>query len=161
MSPSDYERFRQQLEAQFRADVELLSEAYRTKLRAYETVCRARGELDAEPWAPPDVPRSLPEAAAPFAAEEASAAPEAPSPPSPPGKSRAYEMLDAISGAVAQMPEVFDKHDIGRALGFAPRRATLSRILQDLVLEGAIAIDEAGTGKRPTRFRKALPATSS
>jgi hypothetical protein len=159
MSPGDYERFRQQLEAQFRADVELLSEAYRTKLRAYETVCRARGELDAGPWTPPDVPRSLPEAAAPFAEEETPAAPEAP--PSPPGKSRAYEMLNAISGAVAQMPEVFDKHDIGRALGFAPRRATLSRILGDLVLEGALAVDEAGTGKRPTRFRKVLPQPPS
>jgi hypothetical protein len=154
MSPGDYERFRQQLEAQFRADVELLSEAYRTKLRAYETVCRARGELDAEPWAPPDVPRSLPEAAAPSAEEETPAAPEARFPPQPPAKTRAYEMLNAISGAVAQMPEVFDKHDIGRALGFAPRRATLSRILGDLVLDGALAIAEAGTGKRPTRFRK-------
>jgi hypothetical protein len=159
MSPGDYERFRQQLEAQFRADIELLSEAYRTKLRAYETVCRARGELDAEPWAPPDVPRSLPEAAAPFAEEETPAAPEAP--PPPPGKSRAYEMRNAISGAVTQMPEVFDKHDIGRALGFAPRRATLTRILRELVLDGDLAVDAAGAGKRPTRFRKVSPETPS
>ena len=70
-------------------------------------------------------------------------------------------MRNAISGAVARMPEVFDKHDIGRALGFAPRRATLTRILRELVLDGDLAVDTAWAGKPPTRFRKVSPETPS
>jgi hypothetical protein len=43
MPSADYERFRQQLERQLRADIELIFEAYQTKLRASETVARPGG----------------------------------------------------------------------------------------------------------------------
>jgi hypothetical protein len=43
MAAADFERYRQSLEDQLRADVEMLYQAYLAKLRAYETVSRAGG----------------------------------------------------------------------------------------------------------------------
>jgi hypothetical protein len=107
MTPDDYDRFRQQLEAQLRSDVELIYEAYRTKLRAYETVLRARGELEGRTFEAvpalslasaglpplPEAPKraALPPAAAIPATPAVAPAPQAvgggaPPPPPPPPK---------------------------------------------------------------------------
>ncbi|HEV7518369.1 MAG TPA: hypothetical protein VGR07_18890 [Thermoanaerobaculia bacterium] len=102
-----YERYRQLLEEQLRADVELLYEGYCAKLRACEAVERARGEdgglvsplaelaasLPAAdpPLLPPPIPLELP-ALAP-------ALPPAP-PPAPRGRSGAHELYSAILDAL-------------------------------------------------------------
>lgn len=167
MPPSEYERFRQRLEQQLRTDVELLFEAYRTKLRAFETVARARGELDprADPRPALEIPANLlpaPQAAPTGAAP--SPAPAAASPPAPaPGtaprpRAVAYEVQDAVEDALLRVGEVFDRRDLCRAMGFEPRRSTLFRVLTDLQLQGVIAIHEIGAGRTLTRYRKSAPA---
>src|SRR5262249_11104739 len=114
MPTGEYERYRQQLDAQLRADVELVYEAYRAKLRAYETVARARGE-DFEPLPAADLPTGLRPSPAPAA-------------PARRTKSRAHQVWDSVLAAIETLPEQFDKFDLVKALGFEPRRSTLHRV---------------------------------
>jgi len=132
MSTADYERYRQDLEDQLRADVEMLYQAYLAKLRAYETVSRAGGPLSAEALLPPELSRHLPLAPGASAPQARSAA--------PPPRAKAYEVENAIIAAFKRLPEVFDKFDILQALDFEPRPATLHRVLRMFQNEGGARI---------------------
>lgn len=161
MSPQDYESFRQQLEAQLRADIELLYEAYRAKLRAYEIVWRARGELEGASWEsrPTSLPPFLPPLlASPEPAPLESAAPLPPAAAPAPPKAEPAAVYHGLIAALERVAEEFDKHDLLKALGYEPRRATLYRALRDLEEDGAIAVVEQGSGRQATRYRRLAPA---
>jgi hypothetical protein len=171
----DYERYRRRLDQQLRADVELLFEAYRTKLRAYETVARARGEIGEGDSPPPLALLEDLEYAARSGAAVAALDGQAPaaavasdgrapaaataSAPAPPARKRshAYEVHDAVAAALPQLGEVFDRVELCRALGFEPSRATLYRVLEELRREGVIALVEMGAGTIPNRYRRLTP----
>ena len=157
---SDYDRYRQRLEQQLRADVELLFEAYRAKLRAYETVARARGELGsgAEIWPTVKLPSNLLPAAS--GAGAALQSPPAPSPaaaPPRPARSEPFAVHDAIDQALLVMGKTFDRRDLCRALGFEPSRATLHRVMSELEQAGTIAVQQRSSGRVPTLYRKVAP----
>jgi len=139
MTQEEFEKLRTRLEEQLRADVEMLYEAHRVKLRAFETIRRAQAELEGE-----EVPAPMSEAPA----------------PAPPLKTRgkAGEVLAAVEEALERIPDEFDKNDLHRALGFAPSRPTLFRALDTLRQEGIIAVAEPGSGRTPSRFRKRAAA---
>jgi hypothetical protein len=156
MPTGEYERYRQQLDAQLRADVELIHEAYRAKLRAYETVARARGE-DFEPQPAADLSLGLP---------PVPPSPPAPVPPPPvqatappASRGRAYQVEDSILAVLGNLPEVFDKFALGQALGFDPRRSTLHRVLKRLVSEGVLQVERYGTARLPTAYRRSTIPT--
>ena len=149
MPTGDYERYRRQLDAQLRADVELIYEAYRAKLRAYETVARARGEEFA----------SLPAAELPFALPPAPAPEPLPPPaamplPATAPRRRANEVEGAVLAVWDRLPAVFDRDDLVRLLGFEPRRSTLHRILLRFVREKALDVEEGPGGRYLKRYRK-------
>jgi hypothetical protein len=149
MPTADYERYRQGLENQLRADVEMLYQAYLTKLRAYETVSRAGGPLSVEALLPPEMALHLPPA-------PAAAPPPGPQPHAAP-RAKAYEVEDAITAVLDKLPEVFDKFDVLRVLDFKPRPATLHRVLKGLRNEGVLERESRGSGRYPTRYRKLAP----
>jgi hypothetical protein len=60
----------------------------------------------------------------------------------------------AIEEKLGEFSEVFDRNDVVRVLGFAPKRATLFRALDELRADGRIAEESRGEGRRPARFRK-------
>jgi hypothetical protein len=155
---SDYEIYRQRLEEQLRADVELLDEAYRAKLRAYETVLRTRAEIGAGPWPPTDLPLSLPPAPG---LETTSPAPSAPATPPKRPRSKAYSVIEAVEGVLGTLDEVFDRNDLIRALGFEPNRATLHRVLAELTAAGFISVEHFGGGKSPNRYRRLAPVSQA
>jgi hypothetical protein len=152
---SDYERFRKRLEEQLRADVELLYEGYRAKLRAYEMVARLRGDFDGEFGPPLELARSLSPVPGPAQLPAAPAA--SPPAPAPPRRGKAYELFNTIFDLLATLPEVFDKSDLVRALGYEPRRTTLHNTLELLLEDGLIEVAQHGTGKRLTRYRRIAP----
>lgn len=158
MPPSDYEIYRQRLEEQLRADVELLYEAYRAKLRAYETVVRTRAEIGAGPWPSADLPLSLPPAPGLQARPPVPAAPAVP--PKRP-RSKAYSVIEAVEGVLDTLGEVFDRNDLVRALGFEPNRATLHRVLAELTDAGFLAVEHFGGGKTPNRYRRLAPVSQA
>ena len=61
---------------------------------------------------------------------------------------------DEIEALLRGLPELFDKDDVIRTLGWEPHRATLHRALNQLRIEKKIAVETAGEGRRPTRYRK-------
>jgi hypothetical protein len=156
---SDYQRFRKHLEEQLRADVELLYEGYRAKLRAYEMVAHMRGDLDGEAWPPLELARSLP----PSRPAQLAAAPaDSPQPAPPRGRGKAYELFNAIFDLLPTLPEAFDRRDLVRALGYEPRRTTLHGTMELLAEDGLIEVVQHGIGKRLTRYRQlALPSSVS
>src|SRR5215208_3360599 len=109
MSDSDYEQYREGLERQLRADVELLVEAYRAKLRAYETVALARGEIaEADSRPPLSFPLGLSAEPPASATPPVRATPPTPPVPAAPERTRkvAYSPSDEeVASALAQVGE--------------------------------------------------------
>ena len=170
-----YELFRLQLEEQLRRDFGLLYQAHLTKLRAYETVARARGEIDAglPPLAlslnlagllpagspapavpsPAQLPAAAPAPPAPAPAEPAAAAPpQAVAPPAGKGrrpkrkKDPDHQLHNAVFDALGQLGPSFTKQDLCRVLGFQPSRTTLHSVLEYLVSDGTLTLAERGWG---------------
>src|SRR5689334_12237545 len=146
MPPRDPDRFRRQLEKQFRADVVMLYGVYCAKLRAYETMRRLHGEvgedddLDFHFLLPEGLPLSLP--AAPAAAPVP--APAAPSPvpaPVPRRKSGAHQLFESILAILDQLPERFEPRDVVAALGHQPSRSSLHSMLKALVQDGWVVLE--------------------
>jgi len=155
MTQDEFEKLRARLEEQLRLDVEMLYEAHRVKLRAFETIRRARAELEGSEMPPlsgagrPAVPTLQ--------------APPPPQAPAPAVRTRgeAWSVLSGIEGALDGLPDEFDKHDLLRALGGKPSKATLARALETLRKEKVIAITQPGTGRIPARYRKLQGADSA
>lgn len=160
----DFDLFRARVDEQLRADVELLIEAAQVKVRAYETVLRARGELDGrKPFAAelllPAAASLRLQAGAP-AADTAAAAlgPEparSPAPPTPPGPD--FDLYAEVIRALDGLDGTFGRADIARALPFEASRASLYRVLESLLFDVLLIEVESARGRRPARYRKAAP----
>lgn len=131
MTEEEFEDRRRELEERHRADVALMNEAHEARLRSLEELRQAGGPTD-----------------------RGHAAPE-PSPPAParqPGR-----VLEDLGEALIDLPEVFDKNDVARVLGYEPSRATLLRALRQLKADGEIAQESYSMGGVTTRYRKLAP----
>jgi len=64
-----------------------------------------------------------------------------------------------LVAALPSLPEVFDREDIERALGYKPSRPTLNRAFSILREAQRIVVEVAGHASRPTSYRK-LPVPS-
>lgn len=148
MTRDEYEKRKQRLEDQLREGKELLEAAHRQQLRALEMIWMTTAEED------------LPLTGPPRAASPAPAPPQ-PTVPARPARRAAWALQDDVEDALPKLPELFDRNDIRRALGYDPDRTSLFRILQLLVADGILAIHHRGAGKSPSVYRKTgaqLPA---
>ncbi len=157
MNHREYEHRKRALEEQLLADLELIREGHRAKLQALETLWLSSREVspDADPVTLASVTLASAETQAP-------PAPEAVPDPSPvpflqpePRRGNVQEILATLP----DLPEVFDKADVVRLLGYEPHRATLHRAWSQLQIEGRIVRTRASDGRGPTQFRK-LPVRS-
>jgi len=135
MTRDEYEQRRQGLEEQLRAGIDLLQAAHAEQVRALNLLWMS---ASGEP--PPGLPRSA-ETAEPAGPEE-------------PRRRRAGELGDEVCAALERCPDVFDRTDLCRALGYEPNRGTLFRLLGELKAEGLLAIETRGSGRVGTRYRK-------
>ncbi|HEX3552423.1 MAG TPA: hypothetical protein VIA62_04250 [Thermoanaerobaculia bacterium] len=134
---------KRELDERLRAGIELLEAAHRAEVRALETLWLSCGE----PASPDGV-------AAP-------SAPEAPAPPVAPARSsrvrrEAWTLYEEVLAALDQVPQRFDKNDLCRAIGHTPQRASLHRVLQELIFNGTLEVADYGLGRRPTVYGKLL-----
>lgn len=134
MNSEEYERRKRLLDERLRADLELIRAGHAARLRALdalrdgsrgETLATAETQTGETQDAPPAVPAA-----------------------------RRSSVLHDILDAFPRLPEVFDKADVVRVLGYVPHRATLNRAWERLRSEGKIAMDHPHDGRRPTRYRK-------
>ena len=130
MKRSEYEQRRQALEETFESEIATLRAAQQIRLRSLEALWRADPEEDAPPPAP------------------ASPAPSAP--PTVP----LSETVAAVEQILPHLPEVFDKNDVVRLLGWDPPRATLFRALSALVSEERLTIERYSTGRVSNVYRQ-------
>jgi hypothetical protein len=166
MADSDYERRRRAIEQEYLAGLELIREGYLAKLRALEASVADRYETRAESLASAGESASEgTQTASPASVETQSATPPPSRTPAPapssaaisvPGPRRSgvmFEILDTFP----RLPEIFDRTDVVRLLGYEPSRPSLHRAWDRLLDAGKVVIVLGGHGRRPTKFRKLTP----
>jgi hypothetical protein len=156
MTREDYEDRKRRLDEQLRAGIELLEAAHRQQVRALDLVWIATTEEPVAFPRPPAEALSRPQAQ-PAAALTAALTPAPAAPPRKPRRRAAWELQNEVESALAQVPDVFDRNDICRALGYEPDRATLFRAVERLKEDGLAVVEQSGSGRVPTRYRKAGP----
>lgn len=129
MRRSEYEQRRRALEEIYEADLEMIRSAHEARLRSLEALWGSDPEED-----PAENP--------------------APAPPVAPPRIIRPPLAQALDDAFAELPEVFDKNDVIRALGWAPDRAALFRALDDLIHQRRIVVQRFGAGRVTTTYRK-------
>lgn len=132
MTREEYEERRRALDAQLQTDVALVHAGHEARVRSLESLWQAAKAGDGK-------------AAVPAAAPEPPAAPQAAA--RPPGAT-----YNDLLAALPRLPEVFDKRDVVRELGYKPPYTTLLRALEFLKESGEIA-EDGGLGYRRS-FRK-------
>ena len=140
MTREEYEERRRAFEEQHRADVALMNAAQEARIRSLDRLWQE--ELDRE--------RS---AAAPEAFPAPAPAPVQPAPAPKPMRER-YTVVNDLDDALPELPEIFERRDVIRALGYEPPRTTLYHALAQLQKEGAIAIETLSGGGARVRYRK-------
>lgn len=132
MTREEYEKRLRALEAQLEADIAMVRAGHEARVRSLESLWQAAKAGDgkaAVPAAAPAPPAAISETAR------------------PPGAT-----YGDLLAALPRLPEVFDKRDVVRALGYKPPYTTLARTLEYLKESGEIA-EDGGLGYRRT-FRK-------
>ncbi|MEA2559185.1 MAG: hypothetical protein QOH06_689 [Acidobacteriota bacterium] len=140
MTREEYEKRLRALEEQHRADIALLNAAHETRLRSL-----ARLWQDAAEWGQ--------DGAAPGAASATAPANTATGPASKPALAR-FTVLNDLEEVFPGLPDVFDRRDVVRALGYTPARATLTRAFAMLQEDGLITTDTQSMGGNANRYRK-------
>jgi len=143
MKHNEFLQRKRELDERLRAGIELLEAAHRTEVRALETLRVSYGE-----------PESPDELAAP-------PVPEAPAPPVAPAplprvRREAGMLYEEVLEALDQVPQEFDKNDVCRAIGHVPHRASLHRVLQELIFNRTLDVVIFSVGRRTTVYRKLL-----
>ena len=151
MTHDEYEQRKRRLEEELRAGVELLETAHRHQLRALQLVWAATG-MEIPP------PVVAPAAAAVYTAP----APAAPTEVTPARARRGpWELHNDVVDALDVVPEVFDRNDACRVIGYEPDRGSLYRTFLDLKEEGTLVIQKRGSGRSPTLYRKTIASDAT
>jgi hypothetical protein len=142
----EYQERKRVLEEQLQADLELIRSAHRTKLQALELLWLSSAEREAAGSTPPE-PQEPPR-------RESQGQNETQAPLETQRTRRTGSAEDEVEDVLPVLPDLFDKDDVIRALGWEPHRATLQRALNRLRIGKQITIEIRGEGRRPTRYRK-------
>ncbi|HEY4594282.1 MAG TPA: hypothetical protein VIJ61_17820 [Thermoanaerobaculia bacterium] len=134
MNSEEYERRKRLLDEQLRADLELIRAGHEARLRALDALRDGSGG------------ETLASAETQTAETQTGAAPA--------GSAAWHSSVHDILNVFPQLPEVFDKADVVRILGYVPHRATLNRAWSHLRQAGKIAMAQHSDGPRPTVYRK-------
>jgi len=139
MRVDEYQKRRRILEEQLQADLELIRAGYRAKLQALELHWLASAEKDAAVST-----SSVPEEALPLETQGNETQ----------QTRRTGSVEDEVEAIFPRLPDLFDKDDVIRLLGWEPHRATLHRAVDRLRIGKKVAVETRGEGRRPTRYRK-------
>jgi hypothetical protein len=148
MTQKEYEERRRALEQELEADLALIHAAHEARLRSLDrlrqlaTEGNEPGAVSGPFTAAPNRPATPRDAVPPPAAV-------ARKPARPPGA-----FLNDLDAVLSRLPEVFDKKDVTRLLGYEPTPSTFHRALTRLQREGAVAVEEYSDGGVHTVYRR-------
>ncbi len=157
MTRDEYEERKRLIEAQHRATIELIEAGRQAQLRALDLVWLTGGAGGV-----PLLPRAEVSAlGSPVRLLEAASSETVPppalaaAPSSAPAKRRGiYGLLNQIESVLDKLPELFDHHDLVRALGVELDRGAVRRNLKLLVEEEILALESSTSGRFRLRYRK-------
>jgi CRP-like cAMP-binding protein len=140
MTRDDYDERRRLLEERLRADIAMIHAAHEVRVRALDTLWQESmgGDVSISTTVPSSAVRQPP---------------AVPTAPPVPARPRGAVLIDLVN-ALPRLPNVFDKRDIARVLGYTASRSTLFRALERLLDEGYIAIKDASDGGVLALYRK-------
>jgi hypothetical protein len=150
MTRAEYEQRKRRLEEQLQEGIELLKAGSRQQLRALELIWMTTGDEDGSLPQTPAEGRSPEKPAIPI---KTAAAPQ-PAKPSRRPRLRPGQLWDDIDSALDQVPRIFDRHDLLKALGYEPDRASLHRVTTALLGQGVITLKAHGSGRIPAKYEK-------
>ena len=148
MTQKEYDERRRALEQELEADLALIHAAHEARVRSLDRLRQLATEGN-EPGAvsgpftgAQNRPVTLRDTVPPPAAV-------ARKPARPPGA-----FLSDLDAVLPRLPEVFDKKDVTRLLGYEPTPSTFHRALSRLEEEGAVAVKEHSEGGVHTVYRR-------
>ena len=148
MTDEEYEERRRALEEELRSDLALIHAAHEARVRSLDRLRRlALEENESAVGSRPGKQRHD------GTGTTAEAEPPAPAasrkPASPPGA-----FLNDLEAILSELPEVFDKKDVVRLVGYEPTHSTFFRALARLQDEGTVAVEDFSSGAVHTTYRK-------
>ena len=151
MTRKELEERLRALEAQHQADIALMNAAHEARIRSLLSV-----------WQTVAPPAPAPQLVAATLPEPSPAPPPPPAPPAnpqpaPKPRRERYSVLEDLDEVFPNLPDVFDKHDIVRALGYEPARTTLFRALRLFEKQGLLEVETMSNGGTTSRYRKLDP----
>lgn len=136
MTEEEYQRRKRHLEEQLRQGTELVQAAFR---EALELVWLAAADKNA----------ALPTAPGPV---KTSPSPQPAAPARP--RLKPGQLWKEVDAVLDQLPEVFDRNDLVKALGYEPDRSALYRVMSGLRRREIITLKASNVGKIPARWQK-------
>jgi hypothetical protein len=145
MTREEFDQRKQRLEEQLQEGIELLRAGFHQQLRALELVWGNTAEgAEALASAPPAGTRRE----QPAAPVQTSAAP----PPATPSSSKRGQLWRDIDAILDDLPQVFNRDDLVKALGYEPDPSALHRALRGLRRAGVIVLKARSVGKYPADY---------
>ncbi len=157
LTREQYEEQRQRLDEQHRATIALVEAAHQAQIRALDLVWLASGAGSVTLL--PQIEGLAFAAQSRLLGDGSDAAGRQPPgfspalPPEPPRRG-AWGVIDDIERVFENLPEVFDHHDLNRALGHPVDRGAARRNLRLLIDEGVLALADSESGRFRLRYRK-------
>jgi hypothetical protein len=151
MDRKEYERRRRALEELYETDLRFLRAAHESRVRSLEALWLAL-EGDSADAAPVAALNPAPEAVglpAPGPVPALAPAPEAPAP-----RPQNPDLRLSLEAILPGLPTAFEKKDVVQALGWAPSRSSLHRVLSDMCYQGILQFEFRSGGRTPSRYRK-------
>jgi hypothetical protein len=157
MTREEYEQRKRRLEEQLAEGIELLRAGFRQQIRALDLVWMTT--------AAEDITLSAIPAAGMRREEPASSIRPSPEPqPAKPSRrprlpaGKLWEDVDAVFDS---LPQVFDRNDLLKALGYEPERSSLYRVVRELLRAGEIVVHTSPAGKIAAKYEKVGAAGES
>ena len=149
MDRQEFLRRRRALEELYQTDLRLLRAAHEARVRSLEALWLS---LDADDAALPAPSTILLSAAAAEPASSPSPTLALPEPVEV--TARNPDLRAALEEILPALPLVFEKKDVVQALGWAPSRSSLHRVLSDMAVDGLLAFESYSQGRTPSLYRR-------
>jgi hypothetical protein len=157
LSRDEYEERRRRIDEDHEATIALIEAGRLAQIRALDLVWLAAA-VGGVPHLPQvealalGSPRLLETGAT---GERSVPAPAAvPEPSAPPPRRKAWDVIGQIEQVFEELPEVFDHHDLNRALGYELDRGIARRNLKLLIDDGVLAPEDSENGRPHLCYRK-------
>lgn len=150
MTREEYERRKRRLEEQLAEGIELLRAGFRQQIRALELVWITTA---AEDVTLASIPATVTSRGEPSGSVTTAAPPHRAKPSRRP-RQKAGKLWEDVDAIFDDLPQVFDRNDVVRALGYEPERSSLHRVMRSFRLAGDIVIKVLSAGRTPVKYEK-------